>query len=262
MSLVLFGCSNIEDSENEKIRRRNCKGEYISRKHDEMICAISEPEHIIRAPYPWESNIPRITKEFFRCKGSAANPPIIDPTDPTPHTDCEGNTRHGLPILHGQQNIYPILLDLLNYIQKTTNKRVVITSGHRCPAHNTYIDPSKENRYSKHQMGAEVAFYVQDMEKRPMEIVQLLMEYYRKTSPYKGQKEYEEFLRYDKPDAHVITKPWYNKEIFIKYYSPSEGRNGDNRHSFPYIAIQVRFDRDTKERVVFDWKKANLYPHD
>ncbi|MBF8263430.1 MAG: hypothetical protein HW387_1095 [Parachlamydiales bacterium] len=266
MALILFGCSGIEQSENEKVRRRNCKGEYIYRNHDENVIAVPPPAHLPRPPYPWEGNLPRITKEFFRCKGSPANPPIMDKSDLAalvPCTDCEGSTRHGLPILRGQQSVYPILLDLLNYVQKTTAKRVIITSGHRCPVHNKYVDPAKENQYSKHQIGAEVDFYVQDMERRPMEIIQLLMEYFRQTRPYKGVKEYEEFLRYDKPDARVTTKPWYNKEIFIKYHSPSEGRNADNRHPYPYISVQVRYDREAKERVVYDWKRANLgYPHD
>ena len=163
----------------------------------------------------------------------------------------------------GQQGVYPVLIDLLNHVQKRTGKRVIITSGHRCPAHNTYVDPSKENGFSKHQIGAEVDFYVQDMEKRPMEVIQIIMDYYKTHPQYKGQKDYEEFLRYDKPDVRITTKPWFNKEIFIKYQSSSEGRNGDNRHPYPYISLQVRYDRDAKERVVYDWKRANLgYPHD
>lgn len=265
IALILFGCSAVEQSEREKIRRRNCKGEYIYRNHDENCFAITPPARLPRPSYPWEGSLSRITKEFFRCKGSPANPPALDKNNPAmaPCMDCEGSSRHGLPILRGQQAVYPILPDLLNYVQKTTNHRVIITSGHRCPVHNKYVDPSKENQYSKHQIGAEVDFYVQDMEKRPMEIIQLLMDYFRQTPPYKGIREYEEFQRYDKLDARVTTKPWYNKEIFIKYHSPSEGRNVDNRHPYPYISMQVRYDRDTKERVVYDWKRANLgYPHD
>jgi hypothetical protein len=264
MALILFGCSGIEQSENQEIRRRNCKGEYIYRNHDENLCTIAAPLLQPRTAYPWEGDVPRITKEFFRCKGSTANPPIVDASDPmkpVPCTDCEGSNRHGLPIVRGQQGVYPILLDLLNYVQKCTGKRVIITSGHRCPAHNTYVDPSKENKFSKHQMGAEVDFYVQEMEKSPLEIVHLIMDYYQKTPPYKGQKEFEEFQRYEKPDARVTTKPWFNKEIFIKVQGAYEGRNADNRHPYPYITLQVRYDRTAQEKVVYDWKKANLgYP--
>ena len=31
------------------------------------------------------------------------------------------------------------------------------------------------------------------------------------------------------------TIPWFNKEIFIKLYRKSEGRDGDNRHPYPYL---------------------------
>ncbi len=264
--LVLFGCSGLEQSEKEKTRRRNCKGEYIYRSQGDYFYPIAAPQHTPRAPYPWESesNLPRITKEFFRCKGNPVNPPIVDASDPAkpaPCPDCEGGSRHGLPILHGKENVYPLLVDLLNYLQKKTGKRVIITCGHRCPLHNTYADPSKDNRTSKHQIGAEVDFYVQGMEDRPQEIVGLIMQYYQENPAYKNDKEYLEFKRYDKPDAHVEIQPWLNKEIFIKLCQKNEGRDADNRHPHPYICLQVRYDRDRKERVLYDWEKANKGYH-
>lgn len=256
----------MEQSEREKLRRRNCKGEYIYRSSDDFFYPIAAPAHTPRASYPWESeaNLPRISKEFFRCKGSSLNQPIIDvsdPSKPVPCSDCEGGNRHGLPIIHKKENVYPILLDLLNYIQKKTGKRVVVTCGHRCPAHNTYADPSKENRTSKHQIGAEVDFYVQGMEDSPQEIAGLLMQYYQETPAYNSDKEFLEFKRYDKPDPALSTQPWFNKEIFIKIFQKHEGRDGDNRHPHPYLSLQVRYDRETKERVLYDWTRANKnYP--
>ncbi len=264
--VVLFGCSGLEQSEKEKTRRRNCKGEYIYRSQGDYFYPIAAPQHTPRAPYPWESeaNLPRITKEFFRCKGNPLNPPVVDASDPakpTPCPDCEGGSRHGLPIIHGKENVYPLLVDLLNYLQKKTGKRVIITCGHRCPPHNTYSDPSKDNRSSKHQIGAEVDFYVQGMEDRPQEIVGLIMQYYQENPAYKNDKEYLEFKRYDKPDARVEIQPWLNKEIFIKLCQKNEGRDADNRHPHPYICLQVRYDRDRKERVLYDWEKANKAYH-
>lgn len=256
----------MEQSEREKMRRRNCKGEYIYRSQADYFYPISTPAYTPRAPYPWESetNLPRITKEFFRCKGSSVNPPIVDMSDPnTPNlcADCEGSSRHGLPILNGKENVYPILVDLLNYIQRKTGKRVIITCGHRCPVHNTYSDPSKDNRTSKHQIGAEVDFYVQGMEERPQEIIGLVMQYYQETAAYKGDKEFLEFKRYEKSDTGVATQPWLNKEIFIKLFQKNEGRDADNRHPHPYISLQVRYDRERKERVIYEWGKANKgYP--
>lgn len=266
LCLGLAGCSGLEHSEREKIRRRNCKGEYIYRSRGECNYAIAPPAHTPRAPYPWESNLnlPRITKEFFRCKGNPLNPSFVDASDPdlpVPCADCEGCSRHGLPVIHGKEGVYPVLLELLNFLQKKTGKRVVITCGHRCPVHNIYADPAKENRTSKHQIGAEVDFYVQGMEDRPLEVIGLLMQYYQETSYYKGQKEFLTFQRYEKEDAFVSVQPWMNKEIFIKLFQKGEGRNADNRHPYSYISIQVRYDKDYRERVLYSWEKANLgYP--
>lgn len=254
----------MEQSEREKIRRLNCKATLIYRNRDDCFYSIVPPAHVTRALYPWESesNLPRITKDFFRCKGSPLNPPLIDMSDPikpTPLLDCEGCTRHGLPILRGKENIYPILLDLLNYIQKKTGKRVIITCGHRCPTHNMYADSSKENLTSKHQIGAEVDFYVQGMEERPQEVAGLLMQYFQETPLYKNDKESLDFKRFTK--SALTTQPWFNKEVFIKLCQKQEERDFDNRHPNPYLSIQVRYDREGKERVVYDWGKANKgYP--
>jgi hypothetical protein len=257
--LFLSSCSRMEQSEKEKIRRQNCKAEVIYRNHNEKLYPTSTPCPVLRNPYPWESesNLPRITKDFFRCKGSPLNPPLVDASGLL--TDCDGGGRHGLPIIRGKEGVYPILIDLLNFLQKRTGKRVVITCGHRCPLHNAYADPSKENRVSKHQIGAEVDFYVQGMEDRPQEVVGLLMQYFQETPRYKNDKENQEFKRFEKSELTV--QPWMNKEILIKLFQKTEGRDADNRHPHPYLSIQVRYDRETAERVIYDWAKANQgYP--
>ena len=246
----------MEQSEREKLRRLNCKGESIYRNQGDLFYPIAAPAHTPRSPYPWESetNLPRITKDFFRCKGSPLNASMEGGIG-----DCEGCSRHGLPIIHGKENVYPILIELLNYIQKKTGKRVVITCGHRCPTHNTYADPSKENQVSKHQIGAEVDFYVQGMEERPQEVAGLIMQYFQETPAYKSDKESQEFKRLT--PTELTTQPWMNKEILIKLFQKHEGRDADNRHPHPYLSIQVRYDQGTKERVIYEWAKANQgYP--
>ncbi|MBX7066852.1 MAG: hypothetical protein K1X28_06450 [Parachlamydiales bacterium] len=259
--LLLFACSRMEQSEREKVRRLNCKGEPIYRGHNEVFYPLPQMQATPRPLYPWESetNLPRITKDFFRCKGNPFNPPFVDTSDPehpTPISDC---TKHGLPVLRGKETVYPVLIDLLNFVQKKTGKRVIITCGHRCPVHNTYADPSKENRVSKHQIGAEVDFYVQGMEERPQEIVGILMQYFQESPLYKKDKEAGEFRRLR--TTELTTEPWVNKEIMIKLYQKQEGRDGDNRHPHPYISIQVQYDRDGKERVNYNWAKAHQgYP--
>lgn len=258
-----FGCSS-EDSDS---RLYNQKAEYIYRKHDESLFAISAPEKTLPPSYPWKKklagNHSKITKEFFRCKGCSLNPCHIVPLEKEiqRNYDCGGIQKHSLPLRNDKEFIYPILIDLVNYIQTKTGKRLVITSGHRCPEHNKYVDPTSENQYSKHQIGAEVSFYVQGMENQPEVIVRLLQEFYKDNPSYKEKKDYINFQRYEKDNTNVSIPPWYNKEIFIKLFKKDEGRNFDNRHPYPYISVQVRHDRDLNEKVIYTWDKANRNYH-
>lgn len=241
-----------------KINSSDCLYTYskkISRTfHDPLIVLPPLKKRTLEC-YPWEekSSFSKITKEHFRCKGDPlhAGKMIERGGQKEPLIDCGGSTCHGLPLREGKEFIYPILLTLLNYLQEKTQQKVVVTSGHRCPSHNAYIDPSKENLYSKHQIGAEVSFYVENIEAEL--IVALLIDFYKDES----KEELRHFLRYTKSDTNVSTPPWYNQEIFIKLFKPHEGRNGDNEHPFAYIAIQVRYDREKQERVIYSWDKAN-----
>lgn len=122
--------------------------------------------------------------------------------------------------------------------------------------HNSYSDLSKEGRTSKHQIGAEVDFYVQGMEERPLEIIGLLMQYFQENPLYASKKEYLDFQRYEKGDTGSSIQPWMNKEVYIKLFQKNEGRDEDNRHPYPYISIQVRYDKENQERVLYNWEKA------
>jgi hypothetical protein len=262
-SLVIISCSNLRHSEKEKKGRKNYKAEHIYRQSKSFFFPITNPKHQQRISYPWEygiiKNLPKITKNFFSCKGNYSNLPTIEEAengDTKTYCDCEGSNKHSLSLVYGKEGVYPVLIELLNYIQEKTKKRVIITCGHRCPIHNTYADSSKLNRTSKHMIGAEVDFYIQSMEEKPKEVVQLIFQFYKERIGYKNDSKYEEFLRYQKKDTNVSTPPWYNKEIFVKLYKNNEGRDFDNRHPYPYISIQVRFDRDLKEPVYYSWEKA------
>jgi len=187
---------------------------------------------------------PRITKEFFRCHGSSLNPVRVKKREGKESLffrDCSGN--HSLPIVDGEEFIYPILLTLLNFLQEELGERLIITTGHRCPAHNSYCDYTSYNYGSKHMIGAEVDFYIDNMD--PFKVVSCLEKFYG--AP---------FSRYAKGNLNVRTEPWYNDEVFVKLYLPDEGRDEDNRHSHPYLSIQVRFDRAKKEPVRFDQKRS------
>ena len=254
--VFLCGCSGMEDSEYNALRHKNQKGEYITRTQDRKEFSFIKPSTRTRGKYPWEENLvgthSKITKEFFRCKGNTLSPPrsyTEGVGEPQRLFDCGGIEKHSLYLKDGKEFIYPILLDLLNYVQEKTGKRVIITSGYRCPDHNSYIDPTSANKASKHMIGAEVDFYVQGLESRPEAIVNLIIQYYQ------GKKDLEKFERYEK-DSNVSTLPWYNKEIFIKVFKSHEGRDLDNRHNYPYISLQVRLDSKTQEKVVYNWKDA------
>ena len=259
---VFISCSSSKRDE-KQLKKKNAKAEYIVRRHDTRFFPIFTPKKQTRDLYPWEDgkidNISKITKDFFRCKGSSLNPTIFDDKSiekPLAYEDCQGASKHSLPIINKKENVYPILIEILNFLQSKTRKRVVITSGHRCPKHNSYCNSSKENRTSKHLIGAEVDFYIQGLEEKPEEVVDLILSFFKENKRYLGKKEFTDFLRYEN-ETNVCVKPWYNKEVFVKLFQKEEGRDFDNRHPYPYISIQVRYDRDTKERVVYSWEKAN-----
>lgn len=264
LSLCISCSSNTDDTSSPQIQKT---AEYIYRKHDEFIFIPPSPIKTVPEPYPWDKGntckYATITKEFFRCKGCSLNPALIvmEKGETKHYYDCDGSNRHGLPLRDSKEAIYPILIDLLNYIQTNLQKQVIITSGHRCPEHNSYVDPSPENRTSKHMIGAEVAFYVQGLEEKPEIAIQLIQDYFKNTSTYIGLNEYEQFQRYEKNDTNVSTPPWYNKEIFVKLFNKKEGRDHDNRHPYPYISIQVRYDREHNKPVIYTWDKANRGYH-
>jgi hypothetical protein len=256
IGLFLGGCS----SEGESLRRP--RGEYIYRLHHEFFFSPPPPEARLLPIYPWDSkieNLPKITKEYFRCKGSSLNAvkTLKEGEELRVYQDCSGVDGHSLPLRNDKEFIYPILIDLANYLQMKTGKRIVITAGHRCPLHHAYVDPSPANQCSKHMMGAEMSFYIEGLESQPEAVVKWIIAYYQETPKYQEQKEYIEFKRYDKPDTDVRLQPWYNKEIFIKLYQKHEGRDLDNRHPYPYLRVQVRYDWETQERVIYSWDKAH-----
>ncbi len=259
---LLAGCSGLEDSEKERIRKMNATGEYVYRTHEEIFYVLEAPMRHIRKNYPWEEtligNQVRINKEFFRCKGNTQNTPREHGSQgQISHTfDCGAvQQQHSLPYRESKEYVYPVLIDLLNYIQEMTKKKVVVTCGHRCPTHNIYADSSQFNRTSKHMIAAEVDFYVKGLEWRPEVVVEMIEKYYFEHPQYKEDSHFSEFHRYEK-ETNVSTLPWYNKEIFIKLFKKDEGRDFDNNHRFPYISIQVKWDREKEEPVTYNWAKA------
>jgi len=246
----LVGCSGLEKSEQKKVRKHNLTIAPIERQADEVLFPF--PKILIkkRAYYPWETkrigSHLRITKEFFRCRGSLLSPliQVHKFKELVYHRDCGGIERHSLPIKNGEEFIYPILIDLLNHIQKETGKKVAITCGHRCPVHNLYADSSKSARNSKHLIGGEVDFYVEGLEENPEAIVSIL------------QKFYENSFKRSNHFSTASTPTWYNKEVAITLYHREEGRDFDNAHPYPYLSIQVLYDSAARRAVRFNWHQA------
>lgn len=261
-SMVLqMGCSGLEKSERERMRNQNAVGEFIHRKHDEFFFVTSKPEKTKRENYSWEKgdigNHPRVIKEAFRCKGSLSNPIAThhEQGRSIQTTDCGGSENHSLPLKDGKEFIYPTLLEILNYIQEQTQKQIVVTCGHRCPKHNTYADTSNFNSTSKHMIGAEVDFYVKGMEWSPEAVISLIEKYYQNQPQLKENPQFSQFSRYENY-TDVSTLPWYNKEVFVKIYKKDEGRDIDNNHRFPYISIQLKWDRQIQSPVLYNWSDA------
>ncbi len=215
--------------------------------------------------YPWKQHhtaFSPITKEYFRCKGSPLHPPIPTYNEgKIVHNlfDCNGSFSHSLPIRNEKEFIYPILIELLNHIQNSLKESVVITSGHRCPTHNSYVDPSIKNQFSKQIIGAEVHFYIQNIENSYALVIQEIEQFYRTNLRYaRAINEYLPLIRYER-DQEASIQPWMNKEIFIRFYRPNEGRNRDDSHPYSYFSLQVRFDRDRQAKVIVTPQESAIY---
>jgi hypothetical protein len=257
--LITFSACSSSDETEEIV------GEYIFRTSDEKRVDSLELKRIAPPGYPWQQYgkgaLPIISKEYFRCKGSALNPVKITKEgdkEMARFSDCSGGEKHSLPLRNDKEFVYPILIELLSRIQEITKKPVVITSGHRCPDHNSYVDPSPKNSASKHMLGAEVDFYIKGMESRPEVVIKIIQDFYKKDARYQKMAEFQEFHRFER-STNVSIQPWFNKEIFIKIFKAQEGRNFDNRHGYPYINIQVRFDRERNLPLTFSWHEAQQY---
>ena len=127
-ALLLCACSSSPDPGSKESRKANMKGEYIYRVHDEHFFAVDPPTRMMPQPYPWEQGTvghnPKITKEFFRCKGSSLNPVHVDQQngETVRYYDCGGAEKHSLPLRDNKEFIYPILIELVNYLQEKQKK--------------------------------------------------------------------------------------------------------------------------------------------
>ncbi len=242
-----MSCSGLERSEKAKIKSLNVQKEKITRSEDDIAYHLVTPKKRGAKAYFWgnkvASNLPKITKEYFRCKGSYKNPPIHlhkNSSNEKYLLDCNGFDEHSLPVKDEKEYIYPALIELLNYVQENSLKQVVITCGHRCPKHNLYTEINATR--SKHLIGAEVDFYVLGLQAQIGNVVEIIKKYYENR-----HKEYG-------PLVNTTSNSFENKEIRLKVRSSKEQKDLDNQHPYPYITIELKYDRDTKKAVHYSWK--------
>lgn len=254
--LFLISCSGLEKSEKEKVKKANMTFHRILRKEDEITIQELDLSPKLREKYPWEKDLigklRPITKEYFRCKGNISNPPVqiaFEDDASKVVRDCGGVERHSLPIKDQKEFVYPVLLEILNDIQKKLGSKVIVTCGHRCPEHNRYADPSKAAKTSKHQIGAEVDFYVDGFEYKPALVLNAIKQFYEDHIRYKQVKDFASFT--------ASKTKFENKEIIAYINQKDERRDLDNRHPYPYITLEVKYDIDQKKKVEYSWKEAN-----
>src|SRR3989338_2368335 len=113
---LMTGCSPMEESEKDKLRRVNEVAENVYRLDGEHFFQANEVTVAKRETYPWEPKSltvdKKITKEYFRCRGSAQNgcKSLIDSLgDKAQMIDCGGMEKHGLPYRDEGEFIYPAL---------------------------------------------------------------------------------------------------------------------------------------------------------
>ncbi len=256
--LLIASCSRMERSEKEKMKQHHMTFKPIVRHHDEKSLPSWEMTLVEREKYPWEKSLvgrfAPITKEHFRCKGNSLNPVLSIKKEGGQQQeikDCGGIDKHSLPIRAQKEFIYPILIELLNEIQKKLSAKVIITSAHRCPEHQLYCDQSTEGKFSKHLIGAEVDFYVEGYENKPQEVLQVIRQFYQDEPRYKGMKEFQNFVKNDQSGIE-------NKEITTAVRAKNSHRDFDNRHRYPFITLTLKYDFAEKKRVEYSWKEAHL----
>jgi hypothetical protein len=233
--LLFFGCQSTSSSKQDK-KEKITRNSHSNELQKVAIRPISLPS------YPFKEHFSLITKGHFECKGSYLNPPI-SLEDGSMLFDCNGNKSHSLPIIDNEEWVCPLLLQLMNEIQSHFKRKVIITSGHRCPKHHLYLTKNKDH-YSKHQIAAQCTFYVEGYEGNPEAILDFLFNRYKNN-----------FQRFSGP-TDVSLQPWTNNEIFIKLYNEKEGRDLDNEHPYPYLSIQVKREPTTNQRITYDNKIA------
>ncbi|MCH9617470.1 MAG: hypothetical protein SP4CHLAM5_05330 [Chlamydiia bacterium] len=243
---LLSSCSTADQRVELRRMNNNKSSEKIYRLSHEQVYKEKAMQLSARELYPWENEteFAKITMNTLRCRGDISHPKRAK--DKREYEDCGGMHHHGLPYVDGEEFVYPVLISLLNKVQNSFNKKVVVTSGHRCPKHNNYLTLGT-SKISKYMIGAKVDFYVEGLEDSYEDVIDRIMYL------YEGDKE--EYSLFKKITGKGSFASWRNKEITITVQKDGEHTVLLNKNH-PVISIEVRYDRERKAPVVLDWKKA------
>jgi hypothetical protein len=245
LTIFLNGCSTADERNQARRMKENGSSERIYRLSNQKVYVESAMEIAVKEPYPWESGtaFSKITVDRFRCQGSHDRKE--KERDGKIYKDCCGLADHGLPYGDNDEYVYPVMVSLLNKVQKAFNKKVVITAGHRCPAHQAYVTLGK-SKISRYMIGAKVDFYLEGMEQDALTVVEKLKSF------YEDDKGFSEFYEVRNKDG---TRAWHNKEVIFTINT--EGEHTvllGKKHAV--VSIDVRYDRSKSEGIVLDWKRA------
>lgn len=252
--LLLTGCVSVEDTQMEKFYAKNEIREKIYRFEEEIEYPLLPPQKKEKEKYPWEKEaqvkLDPVAVSDFICKGSKKHPNRIivrASQEELSYEDCGGKEEHGTP------TIYPILPRLLNRVQELTGRRVVITSGFRCPKHEQYLHPGEVAPSSLYTHGAACDFYVEGLQNSPQIVIKIIQDFYKQDPATSHDPSFTVFHRLPLDTSHAVT-PWINREICLIINTDQEGRNPDNAHDFPYISLLVHYDREAKKPIKTTWQ--------
>jgi hypothetical protein len=173
-----------------------------------------------------------LTRDHFRCKGKAAHGPIAL-SDGSYLFDCWGYD-HGLPWIEDREFVEPLLIDLLNGLQRELKSSVVILSGHRCPIHHRYLTQGQGSSTDKHLIAAAVDFRLQGYENTPAESVQAIQKIFRSLS--------------EDPKAKLVTTPegWENYFCDLKWHPAGTAVSLDHPPEYGYFELILSHRLDMK----------------
>ncbi len=239
--LFFISCSTADERSQKQRMKNNLSDEKIYRLSSEKVYQIDPLELAARELYPWEneSRYPKITMNTLRCRGSK-DAKVIQSGDKV-FEDCGGLHDHGLPYQDGEEFIYPALITLLNKVQNSFDKKVIVTSGHRCPKHHNYL-MKEQSKISRYMMGCKVDFTVEGFENQPEEIIQKIIDL------YPG----EEFQKVKQADGLIV---YTSKEFHLMIAKEGEHSITGGMHH-PVVSVDVRYDRDKEEAIILDWDKS------